>query len=316
MTVISGMIFNEREGALVADEQASTHERKYDISTKIHELLDEKGAIALMGGSGASDVLYDVVCRTSDYLQRNKEKIFGGRSIAAAAGEIMSQVKRQYIDGYLKNLFGISEAEFHTGLRSLPDGTKVPIHDSLMRRYHQIIEGHDSGFNPLINNAFIVLTYDGKIQLFRVSMGLENPIPTERPYDAIGTGADKADDSLSDFFEDTSRDERKNTNKITGLSTLLYATERASVRNVGVGGTPYIKIIDGGKVITPNEANSRLAAEIVRGTKRGHLPQEFEREALEALLYNNGNFETFEKAIWEKATNKEKLSLLLRRYKV
>ncbi len=144
-------------------------------------------------------------------------------------------------------------------------------------------------------------------------------MPISRPYSSIGSGEDIADEELYSFFERVPREERENINPVKGLCALLNATERASAINIGVGGTPSIRILGkkGKKVevISPPENASRLAIEIVKGTRRNYLSEEFEEEAIKQLLFRGKDFQTIEKEMWAAAKNKDKLSLMLRGYK-
>ena len=54
------MKFNEKEGALVADEQGSSQSRKYDFIEKTHELEFGDNKV-LYGGAGSADFIYSVV---------------------------------------------------------------------------------------------------------------------------------------------------------------------------------------------------------------------------------------------------------------
>ncbi len=317
MTVVSGMKFNQREGAIISDEQSSSGFRKENIATKIHSLdLGEGKPFALAGGSGYVAVLHDSIVQARDFLIGNKDKIRIGGDIASGFAHVFLNVKQQYLDGVLVGEFGLRECDFHVGCRTGQNGEKIPLDPSIKSQYSELRRKLNSQ-GELLDNAFLVLTYDQEgIGLYRLSMAIEHPLPVARPSDTIGSGSEQVDDEIAYYLDNIPRDERGNINPIDGISELLYGTERASIRNPGVGGTPLVKIIKEGKVISPGENETRLAVEIVKGCRRGHLPKEFERESLDALLYRRETFESIEGKMWESASDRQGLSRMLRGYKV
>lgn len=321
MTVISAMKFNPRDGAIVSDEQSTTgYFRKYELATKIHVLtVPEGGIYGLMGGSGAAGVLYETFQAVQEFLPQYQKEIKSKRDLASLVGRCMTSVKRKYVNGYLESSFGLTESDFICGYRTVQDGSKVPIHELLTRRYFQVVSGSpEERVSEILNNAFLMLTTDADgIELYLSTMGLSNATPVSRPYETIGSGADMADGELSSFLESLPRAERENIDPIRGIGALLWATNRASTKNIGVGGTPFVYIIKDGKLSgSPEENTTRLAMEIVRGFQRGLLPRSFEEEALKALIYNDGDFEAVEQEMWKQAKSSSELSLLLRNYKV
>lgn len=322
MTVISAMKFNKKEGAIVADEQSSNTGtlRKQDLATKVHVLESkEQGVLGIMGGSGASDVLYDTYLTVQECLAVNQGKIKSKNELTTVIGKMMSNVKRKYINGYLQNLFGLSETEFLMGYKINPDETKTPIHESWMQRYSRIISGSsEEQLTGFLNNVFLILASDAQgVELYYASMALANAYPISRPYEAIGSGSDMADSELYSFFESLPREERDHIPPVKGIAALLTATDKASTRNIGVGGTPFIYIVKDGKILpSPHENNTRLAVEIVRGTRKGYLSPDFELSALNTLVYEGGDFKSVEKEMWKESKNPDQLSLLLRSYKV
>src|SRR3989338_921187 len=115
------------------------------------------------------------------------------------------------------------------------------------------------------------------------------------------------------------RDKRTNISPVEGLAALLHATERASVRNQGVGGTPMVALLQERNVITPPEDSCKHAVELVKGARSGYLRPEFRNEALIALMYQNRDFAIIEPEMWKEAETLGKsreLGLMLRGYKV
>ncbi|MBW3015471.1 hypothetical protein KY330_03555 [Candidatus Woesearchaeota archaeon] len=318
MTVISDMLFNANEGAMVADEQ-STGARKSELATKIHVLSNDNEktpVLTVIGGTGLSDFLYEISQEYRRIFELNKAKVESGVQMAELLASVMADVKRKYLNGYLKNKYGVEEADIHRGFKVNDRGDKEPIGQFLTEQYMQIVNSNGLEINQ---NRFLILTSDKDgVNLYSTdTQSLSNAVPSSQPYASAGSGSDMADEALYEFFEKVPRESRRDINPVDGISALLYATERASKRNVGVGGTPMIAVVKEGKVIIPNERSSRLALEIVKGTKAGYLSKAFENESLAGLVYGDADFNKIEKAMWEEAKkDKDNLSLLLRGYKV
>ncbi len=114
MTVISAMKFNKESGALISDEQASTDVRKYDIASKIFD-IESGGKTVLLGGAGASDVLYEGAREAKDVIEKNKDKLKSAKDLLNILGQVMSKQRRRYIEIYMQNQYGLSEEELQSG---------------------------------------------------------------------------------------------------------------------------------------------------------------------------------------------------------
>ena len=315
MTLITAMKFNPHEGAIIADEEVTNSDRKYQLASKIHE-LSANNIIALFGGCGASDVLCDSVIQIEDSVKMPQVQIQNNQDIANHISYVFGQVKKQYRNGYLKDKFGISEEEFHAGKKIMSDGNLATIAKSLMERYYQTVDEKNE-FAHMVQNAFLILTKDTRgIGLFIASMNLERATPVPRPYAPVGSGYDIADKVLYEFFEDIPRDKRDSVDPIDGIAALLNAVACASTRNIGVGGTPLIKVIRHDTIIRPNENNSRLALEITKAAEHNFLSKEFKKEALDALIYQNVPFADVEQKMFNQTKCPENLSYFLRGYKL
>jgi hypothetical protein len=318
MTVISGIKFMEHNGIIVSDEQASYGVRKSDISTKVEVYRingEDAGDLMFTGGTGASDFLYDVENQFSRGLEDADE--VNGLSVLDLLGRITHHLKRQYVDGYLREKFGISETEFQLGMKQIDHDSARPISEQNMAKYHQFIDNNGGEIQQLLNSAFLSLVFsEGKVDLYRVGTNIPKPMPVSTPFETLGSGADIADYEISSFFERIDRDRRENLSPIEALSILLHATERASARNIGVGGIPQIAILYEGEVVEPSPDSSKLATEIVKGYKRGFLHEEFHDLALKNLILEKGEVRPIEEAMWNESTSREDLSKLLRGYNI
>lgn len=318
MTVISGMIFNKTEGALVADEQSSYGIRKSDIATKLTSFATNDGSVtAILGGTGAADILFDAAQKVAQAVKANSEQLKNAADMAAMTAQVMAAVKKQYIDGYLYAKFRLRECDFQAGQQSTPEGVR-PIEPSLMQQYQQLISGQGE-ISQLLNNSFLLMARDSEgIQLYQASMFFANPVPVSRPYETVGSGSDTADSELYAFFERLPRDKRSDITPVEGIAALLSATDRAGVRNQGVGGTPLIAVVKGDKFIMPDETSCKLGVEVVKAAKSGLVPAGFYQEALSALIYGNTPFNEVDAEMWgaaERLGTRKSLELMLRGYK-
>jgi hypothetical protein len=309
MTVVSAMKFNAEEGAIIADEQSSNG-RTYNFATKVRTCEGE-GVSAIYGGSGAADVLYDIDLRLRDVVEKNRAHLTSTRQIASALAQVMGNVKRDLVNAKLQGLLGLTEGEVQTGTRVV-EGKTLPLVPWTTDQYLKIV---NSDSNPLINNGMVVLAKDKRIEIYSLIMESTSPLPIARPYHTIGSGSDTADNELHDFVARIPREQRENINPLHGLAALLYSTDRAAMRNLGVGGTPLLKIVKGDTTITPGESDTRLAMEIVRAQENRLLTPEFRDDALHSLLYGTGQFEAVDHAMWQNTSDSTQLSKLLRGYK-
>jgi len=318
MTVISAMKFNDEEGAIVADEQATYGGRKLKFVDKVYTLIDDAGMNAVIGSSGLIDFAYEgIVKRLLVNIGPHRDRLQSGFDLARVVGECMDDVKQGYIAGAVQSRFGISDHEFKMRQRKFGEGM-VPIPQEDVAEYKQYREGVNNEIKVCCD---LVLVRDERgIEIYITGMENSMPVPTSRPFRCIGSGQDMADECLVAWFDRMKREERKNVNPVLGLARLLYATERASVRNMGVGGTPTISVIsktdEGHKIIIPSETSSLLAAELVKGESAGYLPQEFMIESLDKLVFKGEDPLDVEKAMWEATTYQRQFSRFLRGYKV
>lgn len=339
MTIVSGMLFNAKAGALVTDERGSYGGRQSDLMQKIYHVGDGS-ASAIIGTAGSASFAADVIKELHDYFKteqarhghhqsppptdgtidaQHEPSLHSGRDIANVTSRAMNKVKRQYINGYLQSQYGLSEIDFIHGRVVTGHGEPLPIDSSIRQRYDRLVDGNDSTISEIFRNHFILLTSDKEgVELWQAWTGAANPFPTPLPYLCTGSGGDAGDAVLRDYLISMPRAERENIDPVEGIAALLRATYLAGETNVGVGGTPHIAIVQAQqKPIIPSERNSRLAMEVVRGTTAGLLSSEFQQGALKSLILNGGEFNDVHRQMQEAAgTNWGALDILLRGYHI
>lgn len=317
MTVISAMKFNSEEGAIIADEQSSNQLRKKDFATKLKEYNNSNGVLVISGGSGLSDLLYYITERVESCVNNCKGNIKQAKHIALILDQELANAMDFLRDGCLKAKINVSLSEFQSRGKYLSENEFVKLPDSIIEIGCRILDSHE--FQEWLSTGFVIFARDCQgVGLYALSNTVASPLPVAQPYQCIGSGSDMADAEWAAFVDLLPRDKRNNIKPLEGIAALIYATERAARRNVGVGGTPFIGIITSdGTSVYPDENESRLAAEIVRGTHARLLPKSFQYEALEKLIYHKNYFSDIEEEMRDRAGKKsDKLSLLLRNYKV
>ncbi|MFO8016153.1 MAG: hypothetical protein R6U32_03550 [Candidatus Woesearchaeota archaeon] len=321
MTVVSAMKFNPMEGAIISDEQASTQQRKYDLATKIRQ-FEGMGAIVFAGGSGTADMLYDIEERLEGHFMDKREQIRDRKSAASLVSEVMTETKRDYIQAIMHSRYGLSESELQSGTKIScdPNGNTrtMPIDKRILDQYHSIVEGRNEEFSGVTHNMFLLLASDSEgVEIYTVNTNICNPVPVSTIYRCIGSGQDMADAELSSYMDRVPKEQRNSMDLIQGIKALLNSTEKASAKNIGVGGTPSLYIVSGDEVITPpTENHTRLAMEIVKADSNGFLYKGFADRALRDLIYGGADFGEVEEMMWEKTSRPDELNLMLRGYRV
>jgi hypothetical protein len=313
MTVVSAMKFNDKEGAIIADEQSSTQIRKYDIAEKIYS-IEKDDRIVLFGGAGAADFLFNAKNDIDDLVGRRK--FDSAKDIAGAISHVMAVLRKQHIDSYLRANYHVSLMDLQRGFKIDPDEGEVKLEKEYKQNVWNMLN-LNKGLNEFVSGGFLILTAEQSgINIYVASSARDKVIPCARPYECIGSGSDMADAELSDFFDHLPREDRKSVDDTMGIAQLLHATERASKVNIGVGGTPYIVVIKDNNIITPSENNSRLANEMVKVWKKGCLAEDFVMSRLHSLIYANANYEQINKEMWDASKDPERMNMMLRGYKV
>ena len=222
MTVINGMKFNENEGALVADEQASTsHGRKYDTAEKLHD-YSINGLTLIVGGTGYSDILYDISENEfrkwfDNYKENaNKSEITnnGPEYLINNFNMIMLAKKRDLHNDHLFAKYGYTEEDILRGHRISGDGEKDSIHENVVREYFEGLGG-------------IRVTLDHKIKFFNpFSHSLpfqSNPISIPQTIMEIKFSPEQKN-QVADSLRSFHLTPKRHSKYLSGLSSLGLAT--------------------------------------------------------------------------------------------
>ena len=184
MTVISAMLFNPNEGAIVSDEQTSSGTgRKWDIATKIREVTSPT-INAAVGGSGISNIIYETICTAHDCAKNNKD-INSPKTMAELLAKTVLAIRNSRVNTILQGNYGISEYEFITGkIRG-----EHSIDRELMQRY-LAFQSSDTYIN-ILGTSFIALmcTQSNDMSMYHIDCQ-SGAITISQPFAAIGSGSD------------------------------------------------------------------------------------------------------------------------------
>ena len=317
MTVVSALKFNKNRGAMIADErlisdEASSMDEKHDVDIKLYELPLLKNVVGVIGGSGSSEEIYSAFLSSGSVIKSKRASIRTGRDMAEQVSRVVARLRRQVVDAHFFNKYGLLEANYHTGKRKGANGKLVDLDEDLWNNIKDEYESDD--LKGKIDNEFLMMTSSKEgVRMYRADMDMVHPYEVELMYDSIGSGGGKAGEVLCQFVRSFPRQARRELPHLEGMEVLLRAYEHSTVMS-GVGGTPLIKIVKDGVILTPSHENSKLAAEIVKGARFGELPESFELNSLDELLYKSADSWRVEEEMWALASNPRRLSRLLRDY--
>ena len=166
-----------------------------------------------------------------------------------------------------------------------------------------------------LNATYLGLYYNGKeISLNVFSTDKKDIELFIMDYKTLGGGAISAEQEIHYFFESLTREQREEINPAEGLMTLLCGYARARIRSIGVGGIPLIYAVNQTKIFNPSEDQSKLAEEIAMGVKKNFIPKKFGIEAIENLIYHEGDSRMIEQEI-KKITDWDTFDRYLRGYR-
>lgn len=301
MTVICAARFNQHAGAIAADRQSSTSSTKYLTSTKLYLLEGSNDSKFILGGTGCSGRIHEIILRLKENIADVKEKLSTKYDFRDFVGSNIKEYKQDYLKRRFEQEL-INLPKKHPGRKGWEE--------HLIGKQKAILKD----FNEL-DEPFLALSYDKNgIGIQLISMKPENTRLIGLPYDIIGAGEDLADVVLHDFFKNMDETEKEEVNPIEGIMLLLQAIARAADRSKSVGGIPQLYVIDHEKVISPRKNSLKLAEEISRADGKSFFKNGFAIEALEDLIYKGANFEMVEENMLQKTKNPKALLRFLRGY--
>lgn len=305
MTVINMVSFGD-EGAAVADEQASTPLRKYNVAQKLRLFNNQ----IVYGGSGSANALEKIYGLSKKVIER-KKKEKGSVSLEEAyvkVNDVLIEYKNRVKNNVLRSNLGISFNEMITGTHT---ESGRPLDESAKNAGRALLQQVDENYAMGVLLGGIE---DGRFEIYSLNTGGTGE-KLSRPYCSIGIGADESDKVLSNYVSRLPRDKREDIDKYEGLVKIIEATNAASNLNVGVGGVLSIAYVANDGISVPNENQSILASEIVEGLTRGLLDRNFAYQAVNGLVTQNFDFEEVEEKMKLKAKDWGKLDRILRGYK-
>ncbi len=310
MTVVSAIKFNDYEGAIAADEQVSIGEEKRLFSLKLHTFYGAKNFCSVVGGAGTVTILRVVVENMKKAEAEHGGNIRTRADFAKLMGKVITQVKEGQISRLLEGL--ATEAELFGRYKKLPNEIKAIFKDYLEEKGDKYRDEFED-----LNECFLAMSQEKRGITFDIfSLDPKYDRLVAKPFKAIGYAKAVVEDRLHEFVEQYTREDQENIPAAEAISALLYAISRAAATNRTVGGIPMLCAIKSGKIIKPEENKIKLAQEISIAERRGCLAKDFSRIALEELVFGTADYSDVNRKMWKAATEPEKLSWLLRGYKI
>ena len=301
------MISFGNAGVALADEQSSTHSRKYNVAEKL-KLLDDS---YVYGGSGPSDCIREIYNLAASELKKilQERTSFPLSDVYSLIQQVSIAHRRNLKDVVLKSNLGITLDEFIAGILAR---TGNRIDESVIKTAGSMLQQVDNEARMQIILGGLL---EGKFEIYQID-SVYGGTNISRPYHSIGSGAEESERILSRYIANLPREKRDSIDKNEGLVKIIEATNASTNLNIGVGGSPSIVYITpDNKPIKPRENQCILASEIVEGFTNGLLDQDFVYGAVANLVYDNGSFETIEEEMKKRAKDWKRLDRILRGYK-
>ncbi len=127
---------------------------------------------------------------------------------------------------------------------------------------------------------------------------------------------------MYEFVERLSVDERRGSvDPVEGLVTMLAALNSASAHEAGVGGYPTVLLIDGKKPIKERQQQfaddrSWMATRAVKAWTNGFMSRKDCHEMVDGLFFKSMDADECYSRFWTLVKEPQKLSRLLRGYKI
>lgn len=344
MTSINALRISRDLGLMACDEQRHWNPERLKIyaADKIRpvtppEITERYRVAAAYGNTGTSsigDELRLTIYREVENLYRSRceregeppERFLTVKDIASLAFRVISRMKRNHIDGELRNQFGFTMEDFIKGEYAGEDGRIVPITDEkIIARAHDLITGKAEGLrtHAVYGNAGIVAGTDPEngFTSYLFSMREKFWEPVYGGFVAQGSGSDSANFVLGSYFSENPllrQDAR--IDRVDGIIRLLLAVDKASRTNLGVGGYFNIMIFDS-KAAEPrnilrqiNDHRSKLTTEVIRAHEAGLLPEAAVREVIDGLMFREKDGDWAEQKMWSAVTDRRLFFRFLRGY--
>jgi len=345
MTSINAMRFNEYSGIMMCDEQRGWNEEdmKLFVSDKIkpcipEEITKETGLVAAYGNTGTStigdEIKFTIFQKLREDYRKLKESLLGIpehfktiEELSETVFHVITSMKRNHIDQQLTSQYGFDALDYLKGYYE-ESGKRIDIKDKdMIKDVHKLItwSGRGQDVRPVFLNAGLLAGYDNKegFRIFHFSLINFFREPVQEIYLADGSGYDTVNLHLSDYMAQKSLPERRGSiDPVEGTMELIEALNRASDRNIGVGGYYTIILFNGKegdnatRMKEIQDHRSKLASEIIYAKSNDLISEDTAYGLIEKLLFNNGSFEEVNELFIKNSSNGAELNRLLRGYKI
>lgn len=343
MTSINAIRFNRYQGAMVGDETISTGGGlTYHTSDKVQGCIpsvvrEAYGVVGGMATTGSCSVGESLKQELHDWIlgcYKAEVEKSGQRpatfltleQMAAGLFDLVVRQKHRWISERLRAEFGFDVPEFIAGSYERA-GRKEEIKDrDVIRRLTDWMswKNMEPEVEGIFLNAALFAGYDNATgcQIYHIDLRDGYWHRVQNCYFAEGSGRQSVDPTMYGFVERLRIDERRgDIDPVEGLVAMLGALNSASEHEVGVGGYPTVMLFDGRAPIARRQREimdnrSWLATRVVKAFGHGYLDRASCHSLVDGMLFGDETFESAYDRFWAASKEPERLSRLLRGYKI
>ncbi|OGL48122.1 MAG: hypothetical protein A2161_02675 [Candidatus Schekmanbacteria bacterium RBG_13_48_7] len=343
MGMVAFLKFNHYSGAMVSDEEFwSLRFRRKLYSDNMHSLLDEEIADALnmevvYGGTGYPSFNHEIIMKTREQILEKFQKKSGKHNkgdslktvadVAKIALEEMHKILRRRIDLRMKFYYGFTSDDLNRGFFEENSDRYNIAQEGVKKKALDMAAGKEP--SRLMKNIFksraAIFGFDQENGVTGYYLDPENHVIcfNYEGWEAIGAGKYASGLCLGQYLNRKSlRMRKEGYDRVEGVYELIAAGIISSDSYHEAGGNINIVYIDSTEKSHFTryreifDTNARLAGEIVRAQLAGVLEKQSAVKLLDQLLFQSGNPEIVESELFQKASNKMHLELVLRGYKL
>ncbi|MHC4597616.1 MAG: hypothetical protein ACYS47_01295 [Planctomycetota bacterium] len=342
MAIINALLFDDRCGAILSDEEYwLLRRRKSYYGDNLQLLLtpeqaDRFGVEAVWGICGHPAFGWEVAETLRERIRAKEEEAKkAGRKkppftklheIGLLAAEVVRETVRRRVNEKLSFLYGFDADDLIRGHFDA-EGRRYDIKQSSVKTHAMsILDGSNKAqiFKEVHQNKGILFGFDEEDGLLAYHLNAENFVLSmvSGRFEAVGTGRYAAGMSLADFLgNQTLARRREGHGRTEGALQLILSGVVARRFFHEVGGKLHMVVIDGaGKGHAERcrripEDRMTLATEAVEAVRKDLVPEKKALEVVEAMVYGDAPLETGEEILFRAASRPKAMELLFRGYK-
>lgn len=343
MGLVNSLKFNYKSGAIITDEEFFIGGRRRVHTTDnlqsliTEEMSNELNLEAVFGGAGNLSVVNDIITKIKSRLQQqyneykrtgNENLIFKNvEDISRTAMKVFQEISHDKVNKKLFGLLGFTIDDFNRGYFER-EGVKYEIKDDKMiTKAMDIIMMKSSGMKDIQEVEAIIIGTDEEsgFNAYDFYGGMTHLYISTSLYNSVGAGSTTTSLAFANMINSLELDQRRNgVDKVFGIVELIKITNQAAIKNSEIGGYYDIIYIDGNgknhgeRFFDINGEKTQLLKEIVGAFDNNLIQKDVCFELVERIVFSGiaFDFNEAEAAMFNNSSDKEKLNLFLRGYKV